>query len=86
MHTAGGGYRASGELDLNAMIGRILLFTAIIVPFWLVRAMAISWSETFEVLPAILVTGLSFWRACNFSGRTIWDTAIWWTSRRVRCR
>src|SRR3984893_4240907 len=27
------------ESDLNAMIGRILPFTAIIVPFWLVRAM-----------------------------------------------
>jgi lactate permease len=47
------------ESDLNAMIGRILPFTAIIVPFWLVRAM-VSWSETFEVLPAILVVGLSF--------------------------
>ena len=47
------------ESDLNAMIGRILPFTAVIVPFWLVRAM-VSWSETFEVLPAILVVGLSF--------------------------
>jgi lactate permease len=47
------------ESDLNAMIGRILPFTAVIVPFWLVRAM-VSWSETFEVLPAILVTGISF--------------------------
>jgi lactate permease len=33
--------------------------TAILVPFWLVRAM-VSWSETFEVLPAILVVGISF--------------------------
>src|SRR6058998_83616 len=47
------------ESDLNAMIGRILPFTAIIVPFWLVRTM-VSWKETFEVLPAILVVGLSF--------------------------
>jgi lactate permease len=47
------------ESDLNAMIGRILPFTAVIVPFWLVRAM-VSWTETFEVLPAILVVGLSF--------------------------
>jgi lactate permease len=47
------------ESDLNAMIGRILPFTAVIVPFWLVRAM-VSWSETFEVLPAILVVGISF--------------------------
>jgi lactate permease len=47
------------ESDLSAMIGRILPITAVLVPFWLVRAMA-SWSETFEVLPAILVVGVSF--------------------------
>jgi len=47
------------ESDLNAMIGRILPLTAIIVPFWLVRTM-VSWRETFEVLPAILVVGVSF--------------------------
>ena len=47
------------ESDLSAMIGRILPFTAVIVPFWLVRTM-VSWSETFEVLPAILVVGISF--------------------------
>ena len=47
------------ESDLNAMIGRILPFTAIIVPFWLVRTM-VSWRETFEVFPAILVVGISF--------------------------
>jgi lactate permease len=47
------------ESDLNAMIGRILPFTAVIVPFWLVRAM-VGWAETFEVLPAILVVGCSF--------------------------
>jgi lactate permease len=47
------------EGDMNAMIGRILPITAIIVPFWLVRAM-VPWKETFEVLPAILVVGVSF--------------------------
>jgi lactate permease len=47
------------ESDLSAMIGRILPITAVIVPFWLVRAM-VSWSETFEVLPAVLVVGGSF--------------------------
>ena len=47
------------ESDLNAMIGRILPITAVIVPFWLVRTM-VSWSETIEVLPAILVVGVSF--------------------------
>jgi lactate permease len=50
---------ALNESDLNAMIGRILPITAIIVPFWLVRAM-VSWKETFEVFPAILVVGGSF--------------------------
>jgi len=47
------------EPDMNAMIGRILPITAIIVPFWLVRAM-VGWAETFEVMPAILVVGISF--------------------------
>jgi len=47
------------ESDLSAMIGRILPITGIIVPFWLVRAM-VGWTETFEVLPAILVVGASF--------------------------
>ncbi len=47
------------ESDLNAMIGRILPFTAVIVPFWLVRTM-VNWRGTFEVLPAILVVGVSF--------------------------
>src|ERR1700690_3184192 len=47
------------ESDLNAMIGRILPFTAVIVPFWLVRTM-VGWKETFEVFPAIVVVGVSF--------------------------
>src|SRR6267143_682741 len=47
------------ESDLSAMICRILPITGIIVPFWLVRAM-VGWSETIEVLPAILVVGTSF--------------------------
>src|SRR2546423_6753986 len=50
---------ALSESDLSAMIGRILPFTAVIVPFWLVKTMA-SWKDTFEVFPAILVVGLSF--------------------------
>src|SRR5499427_7051552 len=47
------------ESDLNAMIGRILPITAFVVPVWLVRTM-VSWKETMEVLPAILVVGGSF--------------------------
>lgn len=47
------------ESDLNAMIGRILPFTAVIIPLWLVRTM-VSWRETLEVWPAIVVIGVSF--------------------------
>ncbi len=47
------------EHALNVMIGRILPLTAVLVPFWLVRAM-VSWQETWEVVPAILVVGISF--------------------------
>ena len=47
------------ESDLSATIGRILPITAAIVPFWLVRTM-VSWQETFEVFPAILVVGSTF--------------------------
>jgi lactate permease len=66
------------EGDLSAMIGRILPITALIVPFWLVRSM-VGWSETFEVLPAILVVGLSFagvqffWS--NYIGSSLVDIA-----------
>jgi lactate permease len=47
------------ESDLSAMTGRILPFTSIIVPIWLVRVMT-SWRGTMEVMPAILVCGVSF--------------------------
>src|SRR5437660_4232754 len=47
------------ESDLSAMIGRMLPITGVIVPFWLVKTM-VSWAETIEVLPAILVVGGSF--------------------------
>src|SRR5438128_1111239 len=50
---------ALNESDLNAMIGRILPITAVVVPFWLVRSM-VTWKETLQVLPAILVVGGSF--------------------------
>ena len=66
------------EADMNAMIGRILPITAVIVPFWLVRAM-VSWSETFEVLPAILVVGGSFaatqWFWANYMDSNLVDIA-----------
>jgi lactate permease len=69
---------ALNESDLSAMIGRILPITAIIVPFWLVRAM-VSWKETFEVFPAILVVGGSFaatqWFWANYMDSNLVDIA-----------
>src|SRR6266487_3474854 len=53
------GFGAPVAIAGASMIGRILPITGIIVPFWLVRAM-VGWAETFEVLPAILVVGVSF--------------------------
>src|SRR5438270_6446311 len=40
-------FRSLPEADMNAMIGRILPITAIIVPFWLVRAM-VRWKGSEE--------------------------------------
>ncbi len=69
---------ALNESDLSAMIGRILPITAIIVPFWLVRAM-VSWQETFEVFPAIVVVGGSFaatqWFWSNYVDSNLVDIA-----------
>ncbi len=47
------------EHSLNAMVGRILPPFSLILPLWLVRSM-VNWKRTIEVLPAILVCGLSF--------------------------
>src|SRR6516165_5388917 len=58
------------ESDVSATIGRILPITAIIVPFWLIRSF-VGWAETFEVLPAILVVGISF-----ASSQFLWSNKI----------
>src|SRR5262249_16209647 len=47
------------EGALSAMTGRILPPISAILPFWLVRSMG-GWRETFEVAPALAVSGLSF--------------------------
>src|SRR5262245_43813079 len=44
---------------LSAMVGRILPPISAILPLWLVRSM-VSWRETREVWPALVVSGLSF--------------------------
>jgi len=47
------------EAEFSAMAGRILPPLSLILPFWLVRSM-VGWRETFQVWPALLVSGLSF--------------------------
>jgi lactate permease len=47
------------EGTLSAMTGRILPPISAILPLWLVRSM-VGWRETFDVWPALAVSGLSF--------------------------
>jgi lactate permease len=47
------------EHELNAMVGRILPPFSLILPWWLVRSM-VDWKRTWEVWPALLVSGASF--------------------------
>ena len=65
-------------LDLSAMAGRQLPFFSVIVPFWLVWAMA-GWRGMVEVWPACLVSGLSFaivqFAVSNYHGPWVVDIA-----------
>jgi lactate permease len=54
-----GGVTGLPEADFSAMAGRILPPLSLILPFWLVRSM-VGWRETWQVWPALLVSGLSF--------------------------
>ena len=47
------------EVQFSAMAGRILPPLSLILPFWLVRSM-VGWRETWQVWPALLVSGASF--------------------------
>ncbi len=65
-------------LELSAMTGRQLPFFSLIIPFWLVAAMA-GWRAMLAVWPACLVGGLSFalvqFLVSNFHGPWLVDTA-----------
>ena len=64
--------------DLSAMVGRQLPFFSVIVPFWLVWAMA-GWRGMREIWPACLVSGLSFgivqFLISNYHGPWVVDIA-----------
>jgi len=63
-------------MSLSKLTGRILPLTSIIIPCWLIRTMC-SWKETFEVIPAIAVCGISFasiqYLMSNFHGPYLVD-------------
>ncbi|MSV28207.1 MAG: L-lactate permease [Bryobacterales bacterium] len=62
------------DADLSAMVGRILPFTALILPFWLIRSMT-SWRNTFAVWPGLLMCGAVF--ACvQFYWSNFQDSAL----------
>jgi lactate permease len=65
-------------MDLSAMTGRQLPFFAVLVPFWLVWALA-GRSSMLEVWPACLVAGLSFgvtqFLVSNYHGPWVVDIA-----------
>jgi lactate permease len=48
-----------GEADISAMIGRILPWTALVLPFWLVRTMT-TWRRTLSLWPGLLLCGCVF--------------------------
>src|SRR5580765_4892848 len=62
------------DADLSAMIGRILPWTAMILPFWLVRSMT-SWANTFAVWPGLLVCGGVF-AAIQFYWANVQDSSL----------
>ncbi len=64
------------EMAISQMVGRTLPILSVIVPFYLVMIMA-GWKKTLEVLPAIIVSGISFaffqWLAANYIGPMLPD-------------
>jgi lactate permease len=64
--------------QLSAMVGRQLPFFSVVVPFWLVWAMA-GWRGMLEVWPACLVSGLTFaiaqFAVSNYHGPWVVDIA-----------
>src|SRR5579863_4661735 len=62
------------DADLSAMVGRILPWTALILPFWLIRSMT-GWRQTFSVWPAALVCGGVF-ASIQFYWSNFQDSAL----------
>ena len=65
------GYDDAGLMKLSTMIGRQLPFVSVFIPFYVILIM-VGWKKTIEVLPAIVVCGVTFavsqWGCASFLG------------------
>jgi lactate permease len=64
------------EMAISQMVGRTLPILSVVVPFYLVILMS-GWKKSLEVLPAIIVSGVSFaffqWFSSNYIGPMLPD-------------
>jgi len=65
------GYDDAGLMKLSTMVGRQLPFVSIFIPFYVIMIM-VGWKKTVEVLPAIIVCGVTFalaqWGCASYLG------------------
>jgi len=65
------GYGDDGMMKLSTMVGRQLPFISVIIPFYVILVM-VGWKKTIEVLPAIIVCGITFavsqWATASYLG------------------
>jgi len=65
------GYDDAGLMKLSTMIGRQLPFVSAFIPFYVILIM-VGWKKTIEVLPAIIVCGVTFalaqWGCASYLG------------------
>ncbi|HBA73585.1 MAG: hypothetical protein A2X82_02265 [Geobacteraceae bacterium GWC2_55_20] len=65
------GYGDDGMMKLSTMVGRQLPFISVIIPFYVIMIM-VGWKKTIEVLPAIVVCGVTFavcqWATASYLG------------------
>ncbi|WP_298270872.1 L-lactate permease [Geobacter sp.] len=65
------GYGDEGMMKLSTMVGRQLPFISVFIPFYVIMIM-VGWKKTIEVLPAIIVCGVTFavtqWATASYLG------------------
>ena len=65
------GYGDDGLMKLSTMVGRQLPFISVCIPFYVIMIM-VGWKKTIEVLPAIIVCGVTFavgqWATASYLG------------------